>query len=68
MCSSDLINLGDPGVCPPEMINENDTVTYILDLDDEANELLDELHARYERYPEDTALCSLVLKYLSEND
>ncbi|MBN1498172.1 MAG: YkgJ family cysteine cluster protein [Spirochaetes bacterium] len=62
------INLGDPGVCPPEMINESDTVTYILDLDDEANELLDELHARYERYPKDTALCSLVLKYLSEND
>ena len=61
------INLGDPSVCPPEMINETDTVTYILDLDDEANELLDELHFRYEKYPRDTALCSLVLKYLSED-
>lgn len=62
------INLGDPSVCPPEMINEADTVTYILDLDDEANDLLDELHFRYEKYPEDTALCSLVLKYLSEDE
>jgi uncharacterized protein len=62
------INLGDPSVCPPEMINETDTVTYILDLDDEANEILDELHARYEKYPRDTALCSLVLKYLSEDE
>jgi len=61
------INLGDPSVCPPEMINEIDTVTYILDLDDEANGLLDELHFRYEKYPRDTALCSLVLKYLSED-
>ncbi|MBP7737764.1 MAG: YkgJ family cysteine cluster protein [Spirochaetes bacterium] len=62
------INLGDPSVCPPEMINETDTVTYIMDLDDEANEILDRLHARYEKYPGDTALCSLVLKYLSEED
>ncbi len=62
------INLGDPSVCPPEMINEADTVTYILDLDDEANALLDELHFRYEKYPGDTALCSLVLKYLSEDE
>jgi Fe-S-cluster containining protein len=61
------INLGDPSVCPPEMINEVDTVTYILDLDDEANEMLDKLHIRYEKYPGDTALCSLVLKYLSED-
>lgn len=62
------INLGDPSVCPPEMINETDTATYILDLDDEANEILDTLHFRHEKYPGDTALCSLVLKYLSEND
>ena len=62
------INLGDPSVCPPEMINEADTVTYILDLDDEANDILDELHFRYEIYPEDTSLCSLVLKYLSEDE
>ncbi len=62
------INLGDPSVCPPEMINETDTVTYILDLDDEANEMLDTLHCRHEKYPGDTALCSLVLKYLSEDD
>ena len=59
------INLGDPSVCPPEMINETDIATYILDLDDEANDLLDELHFRYEKYPEDTSLCSLVLKYLT---
>lgn len=61
------INLGDPSVCPPEMINETDTATYILDLDDEANGILDELHVRYGKYPGDTALCSLVLKYLSED-
>ncbi len=62
------INLGDPSVCPPEMINEADTSTYILDLDDEANDILDRLHFRYERYREDTALSSLVLKYLSEDE
>ncbi|MCU0822397.1 MAG: YkgJ family cysteine cluster protein [Spirochaetes bacterium] len=62
------INLGDPSVCPPEMIHETDTATYILDLDDEANDILDQLHFRFERYPEDTALCSLVLKYLSEDE
>ena len=62
------INLGDPSVCRPEMINETDTVTYILDLDDEANGILDELHVRHEKYPKDTALCSLVLKYLSEDE
>jgi Fe-S-cluster containining protein len=62
------INLGDPAACSPEMIHEADISTYILDLDDEANELLDELHARHERYPGDTALCSLLLKHLRETD
>lgn len=60
------VNLGDPTVCPPEMILENDESTFILDLDDESNAILDELSERCARFPGDTGLRSLVLKYLEE--
>lgn len=61
------VNLGDPSFCTPEMIHENDTLTWVLDLDDEANALLDRLNARHERFPGDGGLRSLVLKYLADN-
>ncbi len=58
------INLGDSALCPPDMIDEEDTMTMILDVDDEANALLEELHSRYERFPGDRGLRSQVLKIL----
>lgn len=58
------VNLGDPSLCPPEMIHEPDALTWVLDLDDDGNVLLDRLNARHERYPGDGGLRSLLLKYL----
>jgi Fe-S-cluster containining protein len=52
--------------CSPDYINDGDVPTYLLDMEESANMLLDELHFKFLRYNEDTGLRSLLVKYLTE--
>lgn len=60
------MSFSDPSRCSPENINDGEIVTYLLDLEEESNELLDELHFRFCRYEGDTGLRSVLMKYLEE--
>jgi Fe-S-cluster containining protein len=55
----------DPGHCSPEYINDDEVSTYLLNLEENANEILDKLHYRYSKFSDDTGLRSLLLQYLS---
>ncbi|KMQ52087.1 hypothetical protein CHISP_1076 [Chitinispirillum alkaliphilum] len=52
--------------CHPTNINQEDIPTYIMDLREEANELVDKLHFRFQKYEDDTGLRSLLVKYLGD--
>jgi len=43
------MSLADPKRCAPSNINDGEVVTCVLDLQEEANALLDELHLRFRR-------------------
>lgn len=58
------VNLSDPSGCSPEDINDGEVKTYLLDLEENANEILDRLHFRFMKYEGDTGLRSLLPKYL----
>ncbi len=60
------MNFSSPDNCHPENINENEVSTYIMDLDEDANKLVDQLHFRYNKFGDDTGLRSLLLKYLQQ--
>jgi Fe-S-cluster containining protein len=59
------ISFSDPRLCDPEHINDTEVRTYLCDLEDDAIELLDTLHQRFERFPGTTALRTLLAQYLS---
>lgn len=61
------ISFSDPSQCDPSNINGSETMTYLCDMEEEANEILDRIHKRYERFNGDMGLRSLVYKYLSIN-
>jgi Fe-S-cluster containining protein len=54
-----------PSCCDPEYINEDDTPTYLLDVEEEASELLDQLHFKFLKFEGNTGLRSLLLSHLS---
>ncbi|MDG5814240.1 YkgJ family cysteine cluster protein [Chitinispirillales bacterium ANBcel5] len=58
------MSFSDPGRCKPGHINDSDIPTYILDLEEEANEIIDSLHFKFQRFEDDTSLRSLLLKHL----
>lgn len=58
------VSFADPTWCEPDQINGDRLATYLLDMEEEANDLLDTLHFKYNRYGDDTGLRSLVAKYL----
>lgn len=58
------MNFIDPSLCVPKCIDNDNAPTYLLDLDEKANALLEQLHFRYLRFSDDTALRSLLVKYL----
>ncbi|HEX2959960.1 MAG TPA: YkgJ family cysteine cluster protein [Chitinispirillaceae bacterium] len=53
-----------PSCCDPEYINEDDTPTYLLDVEEEASELLDQLHFKFLKFEGNTGLRSLLLSHL----
>jgi len=60
------MSFSDVARCSPDYINTGDIPTYLLDLEEEANSLIDQLHFRYIRYEGDTSLRSLLVSYLTD--
>ena len=60
------VSFSDPLHCSAEYINSNVVPTCLIDLSEEANQIIDTLHFRYLRYEGDTGLRSLLVKHLSE--
>lgn len=62
------MSFSDPSCCDPEYINEDDTPTYLLDVEEEASELLDQLHFKFLIFEGNTGLRSLLLSHLGGLD
>lgn len=58
------MSFSDPVLCDPAYINDEIVPTYLLNLEEEANDILDRLHFKYQRFEGDTGLRSLLIKYL----
>lgn len=60
------LNFSDPRYCVPGDVDETDVHTYLLDLEEEASQLLDSLHERFERHNGITGLRPLLARLLEE--
>lgn len=60
------MSFSENALCAPEYQETDDIPTYLLNLDENASEILDRLHFRYQRFPEETGLRSMLVKYLKE--
>lgn len=60
------LNFSDPSFCDPDRVDESDVQTYLLDFEEEASALLDELHRHYDRFSNITGLRSLLLRFLQQ--
>ncbi len=58
------VNLSDPRFCDPRYIHDDDIRTYLLDMEEDANSMLDDIHSRFDIYNGDTGLRSLLIKCL----
>ncbi|MFP4417254.1 MAG: YkgJ family cysteine cluster protein [Chitinispirillaceae bacterium] len=58
------VNLSDPHFCDPRYIHDEEIRTYLLDMQESANALLDDLHGRFDTFEGDTGLRSLLIKCL----
>ncbi len=58
------ISFSDPKLCDPANSRNGGGDTYILDMEENAADLLDRLHIRFDRFDGDVGLRSLVAKYL----
>lgn len=58
------MSFSDPGLCDPSYINDEYIPTYLLNLEETANDILDRLHFKYQKFRDDTGLRSLLIKYL----
>jgi Fe-S-cluster containining protein len=58
------VSFSDPSRCNPEYINADDIPTYLFDLEEEADSIIDTLHFKFLKFENDTGLRSLLLKYL----
>lgn len=59
------VSFSDPKFCSPEYINVSTIPTYLLDFEEKASRILDNLHERYNRYNK-SGLRSLLIDYLQE--
>jgi Fe-S-cluster containining protein len=59
------MSFSEPEFCHPNYQDDEDIPTYLLNLEENANSILDRLHFKYQKFPEDTGLRSLLIKYLS---
>ncbi len=58
------VSFSPPAHCDADYADEHDIPTVLLDLEENANELLDSLHARYDRFDNDTSLRTLLMRLL----
>jgi hypothetical protein len=61
------MSFSENALCAPEYQETDDIPTYLLNLDENASEILDRLHFRYQRFPEETGLRSMLVKHLTED-
>jgi Fe-S-cluster containining protein len=54
-----------PSQCSPDCIDEGDIPTYLFDLEERADAIIDGLHFKFLKFANDTGLRSLIAKYLS---
>ena len=59
------VSFSDPEFCRPECINVSTIPTYLLDIEEDASSILDDLHERYNRYNK-SGLRTLLIDYLQE--
>lgn len=59
-------NFSKAAMCDPDKINDPDIPTYLVDVQEETNLLLDKLHLKFNRF-ESTGLRSTLVEYLSED-
>lgn len=59
------VSFSDPVRCDPEYVRSEMIRTCIIDFSEEVNRILDTLHFRYMRFPDDTGLRSQLEKYLA---
>jgi Fe-S-cluster containining protein len=58
------VSFSAPLRCDPRHTDNDDIPTYLFDLDEKANEIIDALHFRFRKFKDDTGLRSLLAKYL----
>ncbi|MBD3319661.1 MAG: hypothetical protein GF350_01035 [Chitinivibrionales bacterium] len=58
------VSFFNPRFCRPDIVEHEDSRTYVLNCEETASEILDTLHFKYARFSNDTGLRSLLLKYL----
>jgi Fe-S-cluster containining protein len=60
------VSFSSPSRCSPEANDTGDVPTYLFDLDDTADAIIDKLHFKFMKFEHDSGLQSLLIKYLSE--
>jgi Fe-S-cluster containining protein len=58
------MSFSDAALCNPEYQDQENIATYLLNLEENANTILDRLHFRYQRFAGESGLRSLLLKHL----
>jgi Fe-S-cluster containining protein len=58
------VSFSAPPHCRPDTIDESEVPTYLFDLDEEADAIIDRLHFKFLKFENDTGLRSLLAKYL----
>ncbi len=61
------VSFSEPYRCDPDYIDEGTPPTALLDLEEQANTILDSLHFRFRRFGDDTGLRSQLASYLSSD-
>jgi Fe-S-cluster containining protein len=60
------VSFSTPEQCDPAYIDNDDIPTYLFDLEEAANGIIDRLHFRFLKFENDTGLRSLLAKYLRQ--
>lgn len=60
------LSFHNPSFCNPDYQSQEVVSNYLLNLDEDANSILDRLHFRYQIFPDDSGLRSLLFKYLQK--
>ena len=58
------VSFSNPSQCCPDTIDKGEVPTYLFDLEEEADAMIDALHFKFMKFENDTGLRSLLPKYL----